>query len=45
VWVATAEGDVTRLEPTSGRVATTIRLDATLVSIDATADAVFVGVD
>jgi sugar lactone lactonase YvrE len=44
VWVATAEGDVSRIEPTSGRV-TTIQLDATLASIDATDDAVFVGVD
>ena len=45
VWVVTAEGDVNRIEPASGRVATTIRLDATLASIDATDDAVFVGVD
>jgi class 3 adenylate cyclase len=44
VWVATADGDVNRIEPTSGRV-TTIQLDATLASIDATNDAVFVGVD
>ena len=44
VWVATAEGDVSRIEPTSGRV-TTIQLDATLASIDATDESVFVGVD
>jgi hypothetical protein len=44
VWVVTAEGDVNRIEPTSGRVATTIQLNVTLASIAATNDAVFVAV-